>query len=254
MQWILADDGKPFQTREAALSKQRLLRLEFGSNTQLEVQEHPEGGYGLMCTNLSQSARPTREIGPAATVPVPSPPPQGYAPIFALRPAVRAFWPQQAKMVVGLLLLFSPQWLLTPLYQLVPPNGPLWALVQVGLVVVGLTYVVPSALQLLWRYFGSCYFIDVEGVTQVRWYFRRGLPHRQSSRVNFTALRTVDVEQSLIEALLNLGTVKLAAGGTDTYEVVLSHVSKPHRLRAEFQERQRARPLATDRQGISHVA
>lgn len=37
--------------------------------------------------------------------------------------------------------------------------------------------------------------------------------------------------------LLNVGTVKLAAGATDTYEVVLKLVRAPRALQREFQRR-----------------
>jgi hypothetical protein len=57
--------------------------------------------------------------------------------------------------------------------------------------------------------------------------------------VNFAHLRTADVNQSVVQMLLDVGTLRLAAGATDTYELELRHVGSPRRLQAEFQRRLR---------------
>ncbi len=71
----------------------------------------------------------------------------------------------------------------------------------------------------------------------MQWYFDKGRLRRRAPRVNFAHLRSADVDQSVLQMMLNVGSVKLAAGATDNYEVVLRFVARPRDLQREFQRR-----------------
>ena len=267
-QWILASDGQPFRSRATAQIKRDLLASELGTEVALEVTEHPSGGFAVevgpvvpLSAPVSIAASPrdallseldrtpstrsspdglpamtthhTGGAGPRAMSRTPAPP---YPEVFRLSPAVRAFIVLHLQAVLGALLLLQPHRVFT-LTGLTIPNG------TGGAVLLGLTALCGALLGLtavsrfLWTYTANTYLVDARGVEQVQWYFDKGKLRRRAPRVNFAHLRSADVDQTVLQMLLNVGSVKLAAGAIDSYEVVLQHVSSPRALKREFQRR-----------------
>ncbi len=168
-----------------------------------------------------------------------SAPKGAYPDVFRLSPAPRAFIGQHVLAFLGALLLLLPHELLRLTGLGVPENPSLGALALGSVALGGALLAVVSLSRFLWAYTANTYVVDGSGVEQIEWYWDRGRLRRRAPRVNFAHLRTADVDQSLTQMLLNVGSLKLAAGGTDTYEVVLRHVLAPRRLQAEFQRRLR---------------
>ncbi|MBL8271965.1 hypothetical protein [Steroidobacter sp.] len=268
-QWILASDGQPFRSRATAQIKCDLLASELGTEVALKVTEHPSGGFAVQVGSIV----PTPEPGPIATSPrdallseldrkpsARSSPPDGlpamtthhaggagptaasrtpapsYPEAFRLSPAVRAFIGLHLQAVLGALLLLQPHRVFTVTGLSIPTGTG-------GAVMLGLTALCGALLALtavsrfLWAYTANTYLVDARGVEQVQWYFDKGKLRRRAPRVNFAHLRSADVDQTVLQMLLNVGSVKLAAGAIDSYEVVLQHVSSPRALKREFQRR-----------------
>lgn len=274
-QWVLASDGRPFRDRDAASVKRDLLSQDLGSAVQLEVVQHPAGGFAVACSRpgdahtqnslapldvlptwmqadlLSGSSEPipnaigrtgpqvrqrSAEESPAHDI---SKSARSYPDVFRLSPAARAFLGQHVLALVGAYFLFRPHDFLLLVRVGVPANPQLAAL-GLGAVMLGAALLMMVSLsRFLWAYTANTYVIDGSGVEQVQWYFERGRLRRRAPRVNFAHLRTADVDQSVLQMLLDVGTLRLASGATDTYELDLRHVSAPRRLQAEFQRRLR---------------
>lgn len=160
-----------------------------------------------------------------------------YPERFSLSPAPRAFITQHLLSIVGLACVLKPHtvfdWLLHAL-----PLAPHLQRFGVALVMLaGFVVLLLSLSRFLATYLSNSYEVDANGVRQVQWYRARLLLRRRESKVLFDRLRMVDVDQGLLQMLLNVGTVRLASGATDEYEVILKDVSAPRRLQAEFQRR-----------------
>jgi hypothetical protein len=267
-QWILASDGQPFRSRATAQIKRDLLETELGTEVALEVTEHPNGGFAvevgtivpapapvsiaasprdalLSVLDRTPSARSSLPEGlPAMTTRHTGAGPRtvsrtaapSYPAVFRLRPAARAFIGLHLQAVLGALLLVQPHRVFT-LTGLMIPHGTGGAVVLGLMALCGALLALVAVSRFLWTYTANTYLIDTRGVEQVQWYFDRGKLRRRAPRVNFAHLRSADVDQTVLQMLLNVGSVKLAAGAIDSYEVVLQHVSSPRALKREFQRR-----------------
>lgn len=274
--WILASDGQPFRDRDAAAIKRDLLLGELGSSVELDVIDHPAGGFAVcvgarglpadtrdetrlasprdamiesLCrapsasrppernTHETSPVRPQGSQGISARERVHSTSSERYPEKFRLNPAARAFLGLHLQSLLGAALLLQPHrvWGITQLE--VPADVTLAAILLFALSGSGTVLLLLSLSRFLWAYSANTYLIDAASVEQIQWYFERGRLRRRAPRIRFAHLRTVDVDQTILQMLLNIGTVKLAAGATDTYEVVLRFVSAPRALQREFQQR-----------------
>ena len=164
---------------------------------------------------------------------------RAYPESFRLSPSPRAFIGQHLQALIGALLLLQPHLAFRLVGMTMPQNRTSAAAALGAIGVVGLMLLLLSVLRFLWAYTANTYVVDANGIEQIQWYFERGRLRRRAPRISFTHLRTVEVDQSVLQMLLNVGSVKLAAGATDSYEVVLRQVSAPRALREEFQNRLR---------------
>lgn len=171
-----------------------------------------------------------------------------YPDAFTLHPALRAFLGQHILASLGALLILQPHWLYSLTGWPFPSNPQIGALILGAIALSGAALALVSVTRVLWAVVANSYVIDSTGVEQVQWYFSGLRLRRRCPRVHFSHLRAVDVEQSVLQMLLGVGTVRLASGGTDRYEIDMRHISRPRALRAEFQRRvslsAQARPIA----------
>lgn len=172
---------------------------------------------------------------PSSSVSIPSS--DVYPEAFRLSPAVRAFLGLHVQALIGALLLFQPHLVFSVTRLGSPSNATVGAILLALIAVCGALLAMIAVSRFLWTYTANTYVVDRDGVEQVQWYFERARLRRRAPRVNFAHLRSADVDQSVLQMLLNVGSVKLAAGGTDSYEVVLRHVASPRALQREFQRR-----------------
>ena len=70
--------------------------------------------------------------------------------------------------------------------------------------------------------------------------FERGILNRQSTEIGFEDIRTVDVTQTLIQRIFNLGNISIASSGTGGYEIFVKNMPDPNVIRDEIQDRKRA--------------
>jgi hypothetical protein len=273
-QWILASNGHPFRDRDAARIKRDLLLTELGDAVLLEVLPHPTGGFAVSVrrppshpADLNPEADPqgrvddpvsprdvlVQSLGRSAVRSAialahsttahsrpnaaPTAPSDVYPEAFRLSPAVRAFLGLHVQALVGAILLFQPHLVFSVTRLGSPSNATVGAILLALIAVCGALLAMIAVSRFLWTYTANTYVVDRNGVEQVQWYFERARLRRRAPRVNFAHLRSADVDQSVLQMLLNVGSVKLAAGGTDSYEVVLRHVASPRALQREFQRR-----------------
>lgn len=268
MRWILASDERPFRDWDAADIKRDLLQSELGPSVQLDVINHPGGGFAVSvmpCATTASEVDRTleaprealeRSLGRTRTQSAPAEsgssedaneraaaeltqgtPYEHYPESFQLSPAPRAFLGLHLQALLGSALVLQPHWVWIVTGLGAPKNPTLDALMLVGIALAGALLAVHAVSRFLWAHTANTYLIDRTGVEQREWYFERARLRRRAPRIQFAHLRTVDVDQSVLQMLLNVGTVKLAAGATDTYEVVLKLVRAPRALQREFQRR-----------------
>jgi hypothetical protein len=244
VQYILATDGQPFRDRDAAAIKRELLSAQLGASAALDVVDHPHGGYAVRFSSANAitsvpvlaarraEAKPKSQAQPAAA------PSEGdYPETFILHPAPRAFVGQHIQALVGLFLIMQPH----RAYQLTtlgfPDNPKLGALLLGTIALAGTLLALMSVTRFLWAFAANTYRIDRDGIEQTQWYFHGWRLRRRTPRVNFSHLRAADVEQTVMQMLLGVGTLRLASGGTDYYEIELRNVRAPRVLQAEVQRR-----------------
>lgn len=181
----------------------------------------------------SDSASPSKTASPAHGLAGS----EHYPESFRLSPAGRAFLGLHLQALFGGLLLFQPHlvFVITGLGLPQPPTAG--AIMLAATAACGALLAVFALSRFLWTYTANTYLVDRDGVEQVQWYFEKGRLRRRAPRVNFAHLRSADVDQSVLQMLFNVGSLKLAAGATDNYEVVLRHITAPRALQREFQRR-----------------
>lgn len=271
-QWILAPDGHPFRDRDAAQIKRDLLMSDLGAAVTLEVISHPKGGFavsvqrpgsmigprgddsdsprdlalravepgqGSQPTPVTKSQLSTVRESPRATdsVHARTSASNSYPEVFRLSPAVRAFLGLHLQAILGAFLLLQPHLVFVVTGVGIPTNSTAGAILLVLIAASGALLAGISVSRFLWSYTANTYVVDGSGIEQVQWYFDKGRLRRRSPRVNFAHLRSADVDQTLMQMLINVGSLKLAAGSTDSYEVVLRHIAAPRALQREFQRR-----------------
>lgn len=160
-----------------------------------------------------------------------------YPESFRLSPTARAFLGLHVQALLGGVLLFQPHLVFIVTGLGMPAHPTVGAIMLGGIAVCGALLAFLGLSRFLWTYTANTYVIDRNGVEQVQWYFEKGRLRRRAPRVNFAHLRSVDVDQSVLQMVLNVGSLKLASGATDNYEVVLHHISAPRALQREFQHR-----------------
>lgn len=261
--YILADGERPFADRDAATVKSKLLAAELGSSVQVNVVSLAEGGFAVRCERRAAAntqtlpTPPTSQAAaspmlsaarntsaPAATAQVSAP--TQYPDRFELAPAPRAFLSQQFFGLVGLALILQPH-LFFKATSLQIPQGRAGVIALTMVFFAGIALAAISFSRFLWVYLANSYLVDEAGVQQIQWYWERSRLRRRAPRLNFSNLRSVDIEQTVMQMLLGVGTLKLASGGTDGYEVQLRFVRSPRKLQAEFQRRMPLPPLPIPR-------
>ena len=70
--------------------------------------------------------------------------------------------------------------------------------------------------------------------------FERGILNRKSTEIGYEDIRTVDVTQTLIQRIFNLGHISIASSGTGGYEIFAKNMPNPNEIRDEIQGRKRA--------------
>ena len=68
----------------------------------------------------------------------------------------------------------------------------------------------------------------------------RGVIGRQSIEISMRSIRTIKVNQSVMQRLLNVGDIRVASSGTDEYEISAFNMLNPHGIKEAMQANERA--------------
>ena len=74
-----------------------------------------------------------------------------------------------------------------------------------------------------------------------------GLVGRHSVEISTKNIRTIQVKQSVMQRLLNVGDILVASAGTDNYEIYAGNMPDPHTIRNLMQVHERAPENDTDK-------
>jgi membrane protein YdbS with pleckstrin-like domain len=242
---ILSANGRPFTDLEAAEQKAVILAEELGYP--YIVIDHPLGGYGV---TRKIPRRPER-VAPL----VDSFPPMNSLKLsvvsseskdtkpnvtrdFVLRPAWRSFWRHSLLIFSGVSLAVAPRYLLysaaaylfnaDPYYldlRIGPEILSLIASIGVFMALVGVIHM--TVLRLTCKY-----TIDSSGIeTDV------GILSRQTQRIVFQHVRSVNVRQSIMDRILNIGMVEFSSAASDGGDLIFRSIQNPRALQEEVYRR-----------------
>lgn len=65
----------------------------------------------------------------------------------------------------------------------------------------------------------------------------QGIAAKRSTKLNITDIRTVDIDQTVAERVLGVGTIRIASASTDGYEIEAKAILHPERLRDYLKHR-----------------
>ena len=249
---ILADDGSPFPSWDAARDYHDRLAGVLGpqvhSEVQFEVVAHPDGGYALQwrVPGSDRSGDP---------IPVPIATPR-YPRIFLRRRALRASVAQLLGIGLGVWMLWAPREFLSWGWDLQAQLGtfPYFERAERLLMsVLGALLIIDSAGRLLWHYLATRYRIDETTVCAEVWSFGRDGLGSVRHYLPLSRVCRIEYRQHLSERLLGVGRVTLLAAESDCSDLVLHDVVAPKRLCNELQRRA-ALAQASNGQGIGALA
>jgi membrane protein YdbS with pleckstrin-like domain len=231
MEPILSATGQPFSDKTAAEVKARTLTAELGE--EYAVVSHPAGGYAIAKNNGEAISG---HAGPAATA----------APPFEtihLRPAWRSFWEQHLLLLAGAIAALAPRSLLStvltsllnvdPDYtERVASSGVLPFLSLIGAVAM-----IVALGKILNGYYSNSYQIGPDMIETVH-----GIAARKTQRIEYRHIRSVNINQSVIDRLLIVGTIEISTAAREGGDLFFYSVSKPKDIQEEIFRRKLAQP------------
>ena len=105
-------------------------------------------------------------------------------------------------------------------------KGLMWAVAAVAMVVIFLSMAV--------KRISSVLIVRDEEIA-----YENGLLKRKSTEIGLTSIRTVLVDQTLVQRILNIGDLSIASSGTEAYEVQIKNMPAPYAIRDDIQARSR---------------
>ncbi|MBQ9526102.1 MAG: PH domain-containing protein [Fretibacterium sp.] len=105
-------------------------------------------------------------------------------------------------------------------------KGLLWAVAVAAMVVI--------FLHMALKRIGSVLIVRDEEIA-----YESGILKRKSTEIGLTSIRTVLVDQTLVQRILNIGDLSIASSGTEAYEVQIKNMPAPYAIRDDIQARSR---------------
>lgn len=93
-----------------------------------------------------------------------------------------------------------------------------------GLITVWLVFTV------VYRYFASVYVIAPEGIVM-----RYGLFARETLSIRYSDIRSIGLKQSLVDRLINIGTLEFASAGTNGVDIRFRNIVDPVEIKSRIQ-------------------
>lgn len=267
---LLSATGKPFSDRDAAAVKAARVSQELGEQY---VVVEIYGGYAVTSradVALSDDdVQPKSQVSTGENVELSVDPPQAEtskpdtapfvntrlrAPIpplsstnnkenndqvLTLRPALRSFLLQQFLFICGLLIAIGA----TPLTGAVLDSND----VLVGLVspmflhelfvLVGASLAVITSSKISYSYISNRYVIGPEYIES-----SEGIVARKTKRIDYLHIRQVNVTQSVLERLLNTGSVEISSAATEGGDIEFRDVGNPVLVQGQIASRRYGYP------------
>ncbi len=251
---ILSATGRPFTDLVAAEQKASILSAELGEP--YIVADYPLGGYAVIRKNAGKPNKP-ETAGSSTFLPPMEAVNQSHAEPhmsasaatteqataqtsgdIVLRPAWRSFWKHNLMAIFGAVIFVSPYSLLyfffVRLLNVYPDSldshlspGLLHLLSVIGL------FMILSAISHMLVLRQTCkYVIGQDGIeTDI------GILSRQSQRIEYRHVRSVNVRQSVVERLLDIGLVEFSSAAREGGDLVFHNVYNPRGLQDEVYKR-----------------
>ena len=142
----------------------------------------------------------------------------------SFRPAWRSFYWHFTAMIACLVVvsLLSAKAHLTPAYQK-------------GIWIFFLVFVLCAAGDMLYRRLRVLLIVKSDEIA-----LEQGLIGRHSVEISTKNIRTIQIKQSLMQRLLNVGDILVASSGTDGYEIYINNMPDPNVIRDMMQVHERA--------------
>lgn len=154
----------------------------------------------------------------------------------SFHPAWRSFWLHQGVFMIGTAAAFAPAWFLGSVLQVGTENVA--AITRFGTLpmvsLLGAITAVTAAAYMLYGYYANRYKI---GDFVVESHF--GIIARKTARVEYSAIREVEVKQGVIDRLLNVGRLEISTAATEGAEVLFAGVIDPMAIQDEITTRKR---------------
>lgn len=128
-----------------------------------------------------------------------------------------------------------------PLAMVLAPAGLIFAIVvavngNAAQAVAGVTVAAVAGIYLGIRWLQSLY--TTLTITSKRTILRLGIISKQTSEVQHSDVRNIQVDQNIIERLLGVGDLAVSSAGQDTLEVDADGIADPDEIAAMVRERQ----------------
>lgn len=231
-------NGQPFATHHQADAMRTLLAGETGQPYMVELW--PEGFVVRRVPPLPRN-RPEAAGAPANP---------GHTTAAEVRhhaapgPATRVFRPAVLRanllwlplIALGLVLFAAPRWCLAQALgwlSIAPAHlGAFQNSAAHGLALLGGALSLTLPFWLLTEWASAAYRVQSGGVEE-----RRGLVAKNTRAMRFVDIRSIALDQSLRERLLNIGTLEFTSAGTDGHPIRFVDIARPARVRTLIQER-----------------
>ena len=76
----------------------------------------------------------------------------------------------------------------------------------------------------------------------------QGILNKRSTEIGIPQIRTIQVQQRLIQRVLDIGDIYIASAGTESYEIVAHGINKPHEIRDKLQSHMRLSSTKSDKE------
>lgn len=190
----------------------------------------------------SQIAQEYEERKAAATIAVRQEPQKTPVSVpvedIQLRPAWRFFWKQHVLAALGFLLALSPRLFMriVTLFQI--DSSTIDSIAHYGvtplLSFIGLAIAMMSIGYAMIGYYSRRYLLGPNTIES-----NIGLVARRTVRIEYIHIRSVDVEQGILDRMMDIGRVDLSTANTAGLEVTFEGVKAPMAIQEEIYRRKR---------------
>ncbi|MEC4749849.1 PH domain-containing protein [Methylomicrobium sp. Wu6] len=150
------------------------------------------------------------------------------------RQAWRGFVSNYLQILVGVLLLINPYRVMSLVFSLLDiENIPTWFnLKAIGeLLGVGGLLLILYGLRFIYSFFSEKLYIDDDGII-----LKKGIIAQSQVQIRFGDIKTIGVQQGVLDRLLGIGAVHLDSAGTNgTVDIEFKNIIDPVSMRRDIQ-------------------